>query len=398
MDKNKKVYLDYAATTPIAKEVMEEMLLYLKDNFGNPSSIHSFGQKSQEAIDKAKEQVAGFLNCSESEVIFTGSATEANNMALFGIAKHGTHIITTKIEHSAILEPCKQLEKQGVEITYLPVDKDGLVKVFALENAIKENTILVSIMYANNEVGTIQPIVEIGKLIQKTNSSSKFQVPSSKILFHTDAVQAINYLDCDVEKLGVDLLTLSGHKIYGPKGVGALYIKKGVKINPIIFGGGQEQGLRPGTQNVAGIVGLGKAIEQVPSSKFQVSRITELRDKLIEGILKNVSDSKLNGSRENRLPNNVNFSFNGVEGESIVIALDQEGIATATGSACSSRSLEPSHVLLAMGLSAEEAHSSLRLTLGRYTTEEEIDKVLEVLPAIINRLRKISGYNENHSR
>lgn len=391
--KQKKIYLDYAATTPLAPEVLREMLPYLKKDFGNPSSIHSFGQIAQEGLDKARERVASFLNCSVSEIFFTGSATEANNLAIQGLIKASQkreikpHILTTQIEHHAVLEPCKELEKQGVEITYLGVDKEGLVKISALEKAIRQNTVLVSIIYANNEIGTIQPIAEIGKLLQTIHY--KLQ---TKIYFQTDAVQAVNYLDCDVEKLGVDLLTLSAHKIYGPKGVGALYIKQGTPISPLIYGGGQESGLRSGTENVAGIVGLGKAIKEVEKSKKDIKRIEKLRNKLIDGILKNIPQAKLNGSRECRLPNNVNVSIPGAEGESMVIALDQEGIAVSTGSACSSRSLEPSHVLLALGLSPKEAHGSLRFSLGKYTREEEINKVLEVLPKIVQRLRKISGY------
>ncbi len=373
----KPIYLDYAATTPVDPKVLKEMLPYLKEECGNPSSIHNFGQKAQMAVDKARERVAGFLSCSPSEIVFTGSATEANNLAIFGISP--SHIITTKIEHHAVFEPCEALEKEGVEVTYLPVGKEGIVKVSDVEKAIKENTVLVSVMYANNEIGSIQPIAEIGKLLK-----------NSKILFHTDAVQAVNYLDCDVQKLGVDLLTLSAHKIYGPKGIGALYIKKGTSIRPLIYGGNQEHGMRSGTENVAGIVGLGTAISQIPNIP-NIPKTQELRDKLIDSILEKIPNSKLNGSREYRLANNVNVTFEGAEGESMVIALDQEGIAASTGSACSTRSLEPSHVLLALGLTPEQAHGSLRLTLGRYTTKQEIDYVLKILPEVIKRLRKISG-------
>lgn len=387
-----KIYLDYAATTPIDPKVLEEMLPYLKDEYGNPSSIHTVGQKAREAVDKAREKVAGFLGCSPIEVVFTGSATEANNLAIFGIVKVAQkqgikpHIVTTKIEHHAITEPCETLEKQEAEVTYLSVGKEGLVKVEDVEKAIKENTVLISIMYANNEIGTVQPIAGIGEMLQRANENRQ-----QRICFHTDAVQAINYLNCDVKELEVDLLTLSAHKIYGPKGVGALYIKQGAKIEPLILGGGQEEGMRSGTENVPGIVGLGKAIEEVASHKSQNAEISKLRKQLIDGILDKIPNSKLNGSREKRLPNNVNFSFEGAEGEAMVIALDQEGIASSTGSACSSRSLEPSYVLLALGLTKEQAHGSLRLTLGRHTTEKEIGCVLEVLPKIIERLRKISG-------
>lgn len=356
---------------------------YLKKDFGNPSSIHAFGQKAMSAIDDSRKIAAEFLDCETEEIVFTGSATEANNLAIFGLAKKGDHIITTKIEHHAILEPCQVLERRGVEVTYLSAGKDGLVSVSDIDKAIKPNTVLVSIMYANNEIGTVQPIEEISQLLK-----------GHKILFHTDAVQAANYLDCNVKKLGVDLLTLSAHKIYGPKGVGLLYIKKGTKIEPLICGGGQEQRMRSGTENVAGIVGFGQALKiiQEPRVKLYNIKIRQFRDKLIKTILRIIPDSMLNGSQVYRLPNNVNISFKGAEGEAIVISLDQKGIACSTGSACSSRSLEPSHVLLALGLSHEEAHGSLRVSLGRYTTEQEISRLLRVLPPIVERLRKISGY------
>ncbi len=386
----KRIYLDYAATTPIDPKVLEAMMPYLKDEYGNASSIHQLGQKAKEAIDKAREQVASFLNCLPSEVFFTGSATESDNIAVSGVVDFflqkdkQVHVVTTQIEHSAVLESAKASKEWGAEVVYCPVNAKGLIDVPEIEKLIKDNTVLVSVMYANNEIGAIQPIVEIGKLLKKINKTRK-----NKIFFHTDAVQAVNYLDCDVEKLGVDLLTLSAHKIYGPKGVGALYIKKDTPIQPLIYGGGQERGIRPGTENVAGIVGIGKAIAEI--SKYQNTDISRYRDKLINGILEKIPRAHLNGPRDNRLPNNVNVSFEGAEGEALVIALDQEGVAASTGSACSTRSLEPSHVLLALGLTQEQAHGSLRLTLGRYTTEEEIDKVLEVLLEIVGRLRKISG-------
>ena len=381
-----KIYLDYAATTPIDRKVLRAIMPYLKKDFGNPSSIHAFGQKAMSAVDRARQIVADFLGCGPAEIIFTGSATEADNLAIYGLVKKGDHIITSAIEHHAVLETCRALEKRGVEATYLPVDKDGLISVSDLDKAIKPNTALVSIMYANNEIGTVQPIQEMGKLLQ-----------DHKILFHTDAVQAANFLDCDVEKLGVSLLTLSSHKIYGPKGVGVLYIKNGVKISPMIYGGGQEQSIRSGTENVAGIVGFGEAIKQIQDPKIKIHniKIRQFRDKLIKMILKLIPDSRLNGSQTNRLPNNVNISFKGAEGEAVVIALDQKGIACSTGSACSSKSLEPSHVLLALGLSHEEAHGSLRITLGRNTTEQEINRLLNVLPPIVERLRKISGFTKS---
>lgn len=389
-----KIYLDYAATTPIVPNVLKAMLPYLKKDFGNPSSIHYFGQKALGAVDDARKKVADFLKSDSQEIIFTGSATEANNLAIFGVLEAAKiekpHIITSQIEHQAVLEPCKELEKEGVKVTYLPVDKEGLVKVSDFEKAIEKNTVLVSIIYANNEIGTVQPIAEIGQLIKKINLSNEH----STIYFHTDAVQAANYLDCDVEKLGVDLLTLSSHKIYGPKGVGTLFVKKNTAIKPLIQGGGHERGLRSGTENVAGIVGLAAAIEEIknPKTKIQNIKTRQLRDKIIKTMFKIIPDLRLNGSQVNRLPNNANFSFRGAEGEAMVIALDQKGIAVSTGSACSSKSLEPSHVLLALGLSEEEAHGSLRITLGRQTTEKEIEKFLKVLPSIIQRLKKISGY------
>ncbi len=421
----KQIYLDYAATTPIDPEVSREILLYLKEEYGNPSSIYTLGQKSLAAIDEAREKLANFLGCQVSEVIFTGSATEANNLAIFGVIKslqskfpegkpsasYGAgknqklHIITSQIEHSSVLEPCQVLEREGVKVTYLPVNREGLLNVSDLDNAIRPETVLVTIMYANNEIGTIQPIQEIGKLLKTKRSNLE-----DKIYFHSDTVQTVPYLDCNAELLGVDLLTLSAHKIYGPKGVGALFVRERTKIEPLIFGGGHEFGLRSGTENVAGISGFGKAIEKIKDSRLaaggvasgeprlgreprqrrEVKRIRKLRDKLIEGILKNIPDSELNGSKIQRLPNNANFSFKGVEGESLIIALDQEGIAASTGSACSEKSLEPSHVLLALGLSEKEALASLRLTLGKYTTEKEVEKVLKVLPKIVERLRKIS--------
>ena len=383
-----KVYFDYAATTPVSSEVLRAMLPYLKKDFGNPSSIHQFGQKALSAMDNTREIVADFLACSPQDIIFTGSATEADNLAILGLVKKG-HIITTQIEHDAVLGSCRFLEKKGVQVSYLPPDKDGLIGVSDVEKAIREDTVLVSVMYANNEIGTIQPIVEIGDLLKTKNQQLK-----NKIYFHTDAVQAANFLPCDVDKLGVDLLSLSGHKIYGPKGVGVLYIRAGTPIKPLIYGGGHERGLRSGTENVAGIVGLGAAVREIQSPKIKIQniRIRQLRDKIIKKIPKLIPDSRLNGSFADRLPNNANFSFKGAEGEAIVMALDQKGIAASTGSACSSKSLEPSHVLLSLGLSDVEAHGSLRVSLGKYNTEKEIEKFFKVLPLIIQKLRKISGY------
>ncbi len=397
-----RIYLDNAATTEIDPRALEAMLPYLKEKYGNASSIHFWGQSARQAIDKAREQVADFLNCQPNEIIFTNSATEADNLAILG-AK-AKHIITTKIEHPAVIKACQYLEKQGTALTYLPVDKDGIIKIEDLAKAVRPETDLVSIIYANNEIGSIQPIAEIGKLLNKVNAKRQ-----NKICFHTDAVQAINYLNCDVKELAVDLMTLSAHKIYGPKGIGALYIKQGTKIEPQMFGGHQEFGLKPGTENVANIVGFAKAIELAQETRNPEGKLAslasdgagklqdtkKLRDKLLDGILKIIPDSQLNGSKENRLVNNINVSFAGAEGEAMVIALDQEGIGASTGSACSSGSLEPNPVLIALGLSKEQAHGSLRLTLGRRTTEKEIDKVLEVLPKIIKRLRQISGFQTN---
>jgi len=390
----KIIYFDYAATTPLDSLVLKAMMPYLKSAYGNPSSIHYLGQQALGAMEDARRKVSDFLECSSREIIFTGSATEADNLALIGLVEKfkeanptsAPHVITSQIEHDAILETCKVLEKQGAEVTYLAVNKEGLIPIADIDQAIRKNTILVSIMYANNEIGTIQPIAEIGRLLKKKNDELKY-----KIYFHTDAVQAINYLDCNIDKLGVDLLTLSGHKIYGPKGIGALYVRRETPLDPIIFGGGQGFGLRSGTENVAGIVGLGAAIEQVKNNKVKAKNIQKFRDKIMKGILKTVPDVKLNGSVVHRLPNNINFSFKGAEGEAIVILLDQEGICASTGSACSAKSLVPSHVLLALGLSEEEAHTSLRLSIGKYTTNQEVNKLLSVLPKIVKKLRKISG-------
>ncbi len=379
----KKVYFDYAATTPIDKEVEREVLPYFKESFGNPSSLHTFGQEALFSMDRAREEVARFLGANEREVIFTSSATQANNLAIFGIlqGKEKPHVITSAIEHKAVLEPLKNSE---AEVDHLPVYENGIVKVEDVLEKIKEETVLISIMYANSEIGTLQPIKEIGEKIKEINKKRK-----NKIFFHTDAVQAVNYLPCDVSELNIDLLTISGHKIYGPKGVGALFVKEGAKLSPILFGASQEKKLSPGTENVPGIVGLGSAVEKL--KKNDIGQTKKLRNKIIDGILENIPGSSLNGDREKRLPNNVNMSFEGVEGESLVIALDREGIAVSTGSACASHSLSPSYVLLALGLSHEKAHGSLRITLGRYTTEEEVDYLLEKLPPIVERLREISG-------
>jgi len=328
-----RIYLDYSATTPLDEDVLREMLPFLKEKFGNPSSIHSFGREAFEALEKSREKVAEFLNCFLSEIFFTGGATEANNLALFGTVKalqeriKNPHIITTQIEHPSVLNPCKELEKMGFEVTYIKPDREGIVKSSDIEKELRKNTVLVSVMYANNEIGTIQPIAEIANVIRDFRSSGS-QIP----VFHTDAVQAINYLNCDVQKLGVNLLTISGHKIYGPKGVGVLYVKRGTPVSPLVYGGGQENSLRSGTENIAGVVGLASALSKIKTrQKDEIIQIKKLRDKLVDGILSTVPEAQLNGSKEKRLPNNVNISIPGIEGEDMVFALDKEGIAVSTG-------------------------------------------------------------------
>jgi cysteine desulfurase len=393
--KQKKIYLDYAATTPVDPKVFKTMEPYFSKKYGNPSSIHSFGQEAQATIDDARRQVAKFLSCKPSEIVFTGSASESDNLAIRGLLKalkrrkregEKVHIITSEIEHKAVLETCEDLEKDGIKISYIPVGRDGIVNLDDLRAEITPETDLVSVMYVNNETGVIQPIEKIGRLLEEINKTKEH-----RIFFHTDAVQAANWLNCKVDDLKVDLLTLSGHKIYGPKGAGVLYIRQGTSISPLITGGDQEWGLRAGTENTAAIVGLGEAISQISNSKFLISKkIKKLRDKLIRGVLK-IPGSKLNGELEKMAPHIANFSFLGIEGEAIVLSLDQEGIAVSTGSACTSRALLPSHVLMAMGLSESEAHSSLRVSLGKYTTETEINYFLKILPRVVERLRKISG-------
>jgi cysteine desulfurase len=394
----KKIYFDHSATTPVDAKVLGAMLPYLKNDFGNASSLHSFGQKARAGVETAREQVAKFLACQSKEIIFTSGATESNNLAILGLVrraralypKRKIHVITSAIEHPAVLEVCRELKKEEVEVTYLPVSRAGLVRAADVQKAIRSETILVSVMYVNNEVGTIQPIGEIGKIIQEVNVGREKQ---NKIYFHTDAVQAANFCDCRVDFLGVDLLSLSAHKIYGPKGVGVLFARSGTPLLPIIFGGHQEQGMRSGTENVAGIVGLGKAVELLNKKseiKNQNLRIKKLRDKLIKGILQKIPDAILTGDLEHRVAGNASFCFKNVEGESILLMLDMEGIAVSTGSACSSGSLEPSHVLSAMGVSPIVSHGSVRVTLGKNNTEEEINHFLKVFPGIVARLRKMS--------
>lgn len=380
----RKVYLDNAATTALSPKVLEKMMPYLTDTYGNASSPHSFGQTARIGVEHAREQVARAINADPSEIVFTGCGTESDNTVLFGVAeryaKKGDHIITTNVEHHAILHSCAALEKKGIKVTYLPVDKDGLVTPEQVRDAITDKTILVSVMFANNEVGTIMPIPEIAAVCHEKG-----------VLFHTDAVQAAGHIPIDVKAMGIDMLSISGHKFHGPKGVGVLYERKGIRLPSYIIGGEQEKGRRAGTENVAGIVGLGEALELAVINMSETSaRMTRMRDRLIEGIEATIPEVKLNGHRTKRLPNNVNFSIKYIEGESILLMLDMAGIAASSGSACTSGSLDPSHVLLALGLTHEVAHGSVRMTLGDDTTDEDIDYVLETLPKVAHRLRAMS--------
>ena len=381
----RRLYMDYSATTPVKKEVLDEMMPYLTDYFGNASSFHTFGREAKKALDKAREQVASLINAKPSEIYFTAGGTESDNWALQGVAfthkDKGNHIITSKIEHHGILHTCEYLEKHhGFEITYLDVDSEGKVRIDELEAAIKDTTVLISIMFANNEIGTIQPIAEIGQIAKKHN-----------IIFHTDAVQAAGNIPIDVKDLNVDLISMSSHKIYGPKGIGALYIKTGTKLHTFVHGGAQEKRRRAGTENIPSIVGYGKAAEIAKSNmQNHIDNLTSLKAKLIDGILDKIPYTRVNGSMEDRLPGNVNFSFEFIEGEGILLMLDMLGIAASSGSACTSGSLDPSHVLMAIGLPHEIAHGSLRLSIGDFTTEEDIDYIIEKLPAVIERLRSMS--------
>ena len=381
----KTTYMDYSATTYVKPEVLDAMMPFFTEKFGNPSSFYGISRETKMAIDNARAQVAKAINCDPNEVYFTGGGSEADNWAIKGIAtahmKKGNHIITTKIEHHAVLHTCEFLEKFGFEVTYLDVNEEGFVDLKQLEEAITDKTILVSIMFANNEIGTIQPIKEIGALCRE-----------KKVLFHTDAVQAVGSVPVDVKEMNIDLLSLAGHKLYGPKGIGALYIRRGIRIDNLIHGGGQERGRRAGTENIPGVVGLGKAIELATENiEENRARLTVLRDKLIDGILERIPYARLNGPRgDKRVPGNSNISFEFIEGESILLSLDFEGICASSGSACTSGSLDPSHVLLAIGLPHEKAHGSLRTTLGAASTEEDVEKLLNELPPIIERLRNMS--------
>lgn len=376
-----KVYLDNASTTPLAKEVLEAMLPYLTEKFGNASSLHTWGREAREAIERSREIIAKKLNVEPREVIFTSGGTEANNLAIKGVAlankDKGKHIITQKTEHPCVLNACKWLETLGFEVTYLDVDRYGLVDPEDVESAIRKDTILVTIMHANNEIGTIQPIREIGEMCREHG-----------VYFHTDACQSFTKVPLDAERDNLDLITINAHKIHGPKGIGALIIRENVRITPLLHGGGHEFGLRSGTENVAGIVGFAKASEII--TREDVERMRRLRDLIIETVLSEIPKVRLNGHPERRLCNNANFSFKGIEGEALVMRLDSRGIAASTGSACSSRKLEPSHVLIAIGLSQEEAHGSLRLTLGRQNTKSQVEYALEVLKEEVEALRKMS--------
>jgi cysteine desulfurase len=376
--------MDHSATSPVDIEVFNAMKPYFVESYGNASTLYSLGREARRAMESSREKVASIIGANTDEIIFTSGGTESDNIAIKGTAyrfkRRGNHIITSNIEHPAVDETCKYLEKNGFEVTYLPVEKDGIVNSSDLEDAITDKTILITVMHANNEIGTIQPISEIGEIARE-----------NKIYFHTDAVQSVGKIPVNVEELNVDMLSLSAHKLYGPKGVGALYIKKGVRVEPIIHGGGHEKGIRPGTENVAGIVGLGKACEIAENNlEEEAQYLTSMRDELIKRVLSEIDESYLNGHPTKRLPNNINFRFTGIEGESLVLHLDSKNIASSTGSACSSKKLEASHVLMALGLKEVQAHGSLRLTLGKENKVEDIDYVIESIKNAVDTLRKMS--------
>ncbi len=383
------IYLDHGATTPVRAEVLEAMLPYFSEKYGNASSIYSIAKESKVAIDKARDKVATSIGAKPKEIYFTSGGTEADNWAIKGVAHQnrdkGRHIITTSIEHHAVLYTCQYLEKEGFNITYLPVDEKGIVSPRQVESAIRDDTVLISVMFANNEIGTIQPIEEIGKIAKEYG-----------VLFHTDAVQAVGNLHIDVEELGVDLLSMSAHKFYGPKGVGALYVRDGIKLGSYLHGGAQERGKRASTENVPGIVGMGTAIEIATSNIDSYNKkLLELREMTIDGVLAKIPHVRLNGDRERRLPGNVNFSFEFIEGESLLLMLDMVGICASSGSACASGSLDPSHVLLAIGLPHELAHGSLRFSFGKDNTKKDAEYLLEVLPDMVERLRQLSPLYTN---
>lgn len=384
----RNVYLDYSATTPVKDEVFKEMIPYFTEKFGNPSSLYDKGLEAKDAVTHAREQVAALINAEPREVFFTAGGTEADNWAVFGVCDKlkdkGNHIITTKIEHHAMLHSCAFLEKQGYEVTYLDIDKDGRVDLEQLKNSITDKTILISVMMINNEIGTLQPIKEIAEIAKE-----------HKIIFHTDAVQALGNVSIDVKELGVDLMSMSSHKIYGPKGEGALFIRKGLRISNYLHGGAQESGKRAGTENLTGIVGFGKAAELARINFHEhVKHCSTLRDYLVERILNEIPDTILNGTMDGRHPGNANITFKYIEGESILLLLNQFGISVSTGSACSSKSLEPSHVLTALGVPVEMIHGTVRFTVGDFTTREDIDYVVDSLKNIVTRLRELSPINE----
>jgi cysteine desulfurase len=379
-----RIYMDHSATTPVALEVLDAMVPYFNIKYGNASSLHSFGREAREALEESRVTVAGVLKAKPDEIIFTSGGTESDNLAIKGIAHRyqdkGKHIITTSIEHPAVLEVCRALTKAGFQVTYLPVNKEGLVELSSLESAIRDDTILISVMHANNEIGTIQPIDEIGKLAKEKD-----------IFFHTDAVQSVGKIPTDVDKMGVDLLSLSAHKLYGPKGIGALYVRTGTRLQNIIQGGGHEKNLRSGTENVPGAVGLATAAKMAAESiDEEAKRLTCLRDWLAKAILDNIKEAWINGSMEKRLPGNLNFSFRYVEGESLLLFLDSKGIAASTGSACSSKKLEPSHVLRSLGLKPEECHGSLRIAMGRSNNQGQVEYVAKAIQEAVARFRAMS--------
>ncbi len=393
----KNIYLDYAATSPVKKEVLKAMMPYFSQEFGNASSIHKFGRDAKKAIEESRRSIAKFLNCKPEEIIFTSGGTESDNLAIRGLIEEiyytyknfKPHIITSAFEHHAVIDVCRDLEKKGlVEVTYLKPSIKGVINVKSVSDAIRKNTVLISMMYVNNEIGTVQPIKEIGKLVQKLKAKGK------KLYFHTDAVQAIEYFDGDVKKLGVDMMSLSAHKFGGPKGIGALFVKKGVKLHHQNIGGAQEHNLRGGTYNTSGIVGMAKAIELLSYQPSAIShQLAKLRDYFIDRILKEIPDTRLNGDAKLRSPNNINISFKYIEGEAILLHLDMAGIAASSGSACTSGSLEPSHVLLSLGLKHEDAHGSIRFTIGEVTTKKDIDYTIKTLKKIVKRLREMSPFS-----
>lgn len=383
------IYLDNAASTQIHDDVLESMLPYLKEQYGNPSSIHRYGRLSRKAVEKARKQIASLINAEPSEIFITSGGTESNNTALQGIAtKHSSgQIITSSIEHDAILEPCKKLSQEGFDVVYLPVNNFGTINLSDLKNSLSEKTRIVSIMFGNNEVGTIQPIAEITKICHEHD-----------VLFHTDAVQAVGKVPINVRELGVDLLSISSHKLYGPKGIGALYIKKGTLLNPLILGGGQEHGLRSGTENVANVVGFGKACDIAKSNLNEnISHMKKLRNTLVQNVSNGISQVTINGDPENHLPNNAHFTFLGVNGEDLIIKLDEYGVAASTGSACSVHTQKASHVLQAMGFSHEQITGSLRLTTGIFNNENEIEETVEILKKVVQELRSVSPFKEKYS-